>query len=798
MIQIQGPLCCKDGIRGYGSTASGVTFIGIAPGRDEYTRTKKPLTGPSGKLLDAVLDAIGIPREEVYCTNLICWWKDGPTKEDIAVCSTRLKQELAIVKPKLIVLLGKIACESVLGIAFSKARGAVIKDKDGQLYLVTNHPAACLHRAVTQVEKEVQINTAYDLARDFTKIPRILHNEYEWIEPTYTLIDTPQQAQTFLDSLPKDIPVALDIETNYDKEYEKAHPFTSKIICIGIGWSDSHCTILTESALVPQLVWPLDVEWTFHNGPFDTQQIAKELGTWLPIKRDTMAASVAWDERSIRGLHKLKVLLRELVGSDFYEEDDHKVGPQAQAAQTIHKATVGNNGKLVSTPPEPYNEQAQLAKLYLYNAKDVCGTVRLERFLDHRLTEDNVQAVYRNISLPLSEVLARSQLRGIYVSPRNMLEVLEVLEPIYNDTQQNLAAMSAFAGFPNLNSNSPKQLMAMFEAEGVSIPNTRKATLQEYMEQNQSPFMETLLKYRTVQKLLRNYLLDVQKHVMNDSRIHPTAFIIGSVTGRLTYRNPAMQTLPKPKTVGELGIIRKIFAATNPDYILLEADYAQIEAWIAAYVSEDPVLLADLQSGNWHTKTTEDVFGITRATVTAHEWAFYYDAGKHLNYGCLYEEGPSGLMKRPPIGLGCDMATARQYHQRWYNRYIVFDAWRKSIKKLAVQQGYIQTPFGRKRRFPFIVNDHQLRQIVNAPIQSIANDYTLTSIIKLAKPFQQLDTHLLFLEHDGTYLEVNRKHLDEVKGLLYETMQAPPFPDMPSVKIEIETGPNLAELAKGG
>lgn len=782
---IQGPSCCADGVSGYGQP-NNVMFIGIAPGQDEWRRTKKPFTGQSGKLLDELLIAAGTARSAVYCTNLICWWKDAPTKEDISICATRLKQELAIIKPKLIVLLGKIACESVLGIAFAKARGAVIQ-QNNQLYLVTNHPAACLHRAVTLPEKEVQINVAYDLARDFNKIPRILANEYKWIEPTYTLINTPHEAQTFLDSIPKTVPVALDIETNYDKEYEKSHPFTSKIICIGIGWELDHCTILTESALVPQLKWPLDVEWTYHNGPFDTQQIAKELGTWLPIKRDTMAASYTYDERSIRGLHKLKVLLRELVGSDFYEEDDHRVG------QLVQQAIV-KDGKL--TLVQAPNEQEQLAKLYLYNAKDVTGTVRLERFLDKKLTEEGVQSVYRNISLPLSEVLARSQLRGIYVSPKNMLEVIDVLEPIYNDTQASLAAMATSAGFPNLNSNSPKQLQAMFESEGLTLPNTRKATLQEYMDTNESPFMSTLLKYRTVHKLLRNYLLDIQKHVLSDSRVHPTAFIIGTSTGRLTYKDPTMNTLPKPKTVGELGIIRKIFAATTPDYILLEADYAQIEAWIAAYLSEDPVLLADLQSGNWHTRTTEDVFKVTKATTTANQWATYYDGGKHLNYGCLFEEGPMGLTRRPPIGMGCDLATAKAYHQRWYQRYNIFDQWRKNIKKQAIADGFIQVPSGRKRHFPFIVNDHQLRQIVNAPIQIIANDYTLMSIIKLAKPFRQLDTHLLFLEHDGTYLEVARRNLDEVKGLLHEVMEAPPFPGMPSVKIEIETGPSLAELEK--
>lgn len=780
MTQMQGPSCCVDGVRGYGKP-NNIAFIGIAPGQVEWQKTKRPLTGPSGKLLDALLEAVDIPRSEVYCTNLICWWKDGPTKEDILVCAPRLQQELALVKPKLIVLLGKIACESILNLPFAKARGAVIH-RDNQLYLVTNHPAACLHRGVTLPEKEVQINVAYDLARDFSKIPRILAGEYQWIEPTYTLINTPHKAQVFLDSIPKDRPVALDIETNYDKEYEESHPFTSKIICIGIGWELDHCTILTEQSLVPQLIWPLDVEWIYHNGPFDTQQIAKELDTWLPIKRDTMAASYAYDERSIRGLHKLKVLLRELVGSTFYEEDDHRIGERVQ------QAIISPAGNLVLTH---IDSQEQLAKLYLYNAKDVTGTVRLERFLDKKLTEDNVQSVYRNILLPLSEVLARSQLRGIYVSPKNMLEVIDILEPIFDSTQQGLATMAASVGFPNLNIRSPKQLMAMFESEGLELPNTRKATLQEYMDTNESPFMSTLLKYRTVHKLLRNYLLDIQKHVLSDSRVHPTAFIIGTSTGRLTYRNPAMQTLPKEKTVGkELGIIRKIFAATTDDYTLLEVDYAQIEAWLGAYFSEDNALLTDLQSSDWHTTVAQEMFHVS---TTDSQFKFYRDAAKHINYGSMYGEEARGLTRRPPIGLGCDLQTAQDYLNRWRAHYPIFVQYQKQQQKKAQQIGYIQTPFGRKRRFPFIVNDHQLRQAVNCEIQSAASDYTLISAIKLYQPLQKLDTHLLFVEHDALYYEVNKRHLQEVMSLIEEIMQAPPLPELPAVKVVITIGPNLVD-----
>lgn len=768
-VQVAGPKCCDrpDGITGYGAQDAKVVFIGIAPGRDEATKSKRPLTGPSGKLLDAVLlDGAGLRRDEVYCTNLICWWNDAPTKEEIQVCHPRLKSELELIKPKVIVLLGKLACETMLpDLKFGKARGAVIRRVESWglvYYLPTYHPAASLHKGTTAMEKELQINAAYDLVRDLTKLPRILSSEYEWIEPTYTVIDKFDDAQWLLTGvLPKDRPVALDIETSYDKEHEKYHPFDHSITCIGIGWKEDHCYIIVPPAVSKELVWPTDVQYVYHNGMFDTQEMRRELGVHLPISQDTMLESGMCDERSIRGLHKLKSLQREWIGSDFYEEEEHKTDDE----------------------------------LLLYNAKDVCGTVRLHSHLNKWMHDEGTVDVYNNLVLPMSEILAEAQYRGIYVNQNYVGEIARTLGTEFFKLDAELKEFARdVLGAPEFNHNSPIQVKKLMEFQGYPLKDTRKATLQELLEREDIPFVQKLLRYRMLYRLIKVYLLDVTTQVKYDGRVHPHAFLLGTVTGRLSYRAPAMNTLPKEKTVGELGIIRKLFSATNDDYVLLEADYQQIEAWIGQYLSQDQVLLEDMSSGSWHDKTTTDVFGVTKETCTAQEWKFYRDAGKHLNYGCFFEEGPEGLTRRPPIGMGCDMATARAYHTKWFQRYAEYDKWRKRIKLEAQRDGYIQTPFGRKRRFPLVVNDHQLRQMVNSPIQSIANDYTFTANIRMHKRLQELDTHLLFIEHDGTYLEVPKKHLQEVLHYVKETMETPPLPGLPSVPVTIEVGPTLAEL----
>ncbi len=105
VVVYQGPDCHPGCVRSYGSPLGEVVFIGISPAKDEITRTHRPLTGPSGQLLNACLEAIELERKNYYCTNLVCTWMDEPSESYIEACWERLKNELLSLKPKLIVLL---------------------------------------------------------------------------------------------------------------------------------------------------------------------------------------------------------------------------------------------------------------------------------------------------------------------------------------------------------------------------------------------------------------------------------------------------------------------------------------------------------------------------------------------------------------------------------------------------------------------------------------------------------------------------------------------------------------------
>lgn len=777
---IQGPACCSrtDGIRGYGGLDSSIMFVGIAPGRDEALRTKRPLTGPSGYLLDRMLESQGISRDSVYCTNLICWWNDSPTKEEMAICHPRLMREIRLVNPKVIVTLGKLACEALLGIPFVKARGSVIRT-ESYIWIPTYHPAACLHKATNAREKDAQINIAYSLVRDLEKLG-LTELCKEWSEPSYQLVQTVAGAQHIIDNLvAQGEPIALDIETNYDKEWEQAHPFDSDIVCIGIGNNPLYCYVLVlQPNEWAQLKWPTDAQYVYHNGPFDTQEIMRHTGQWLPIGGDTMYQSYSLDERNPKkgepgaGLHKLKHLAREFVGAGFYEEDDHKLPRDTE---------------------DPEYKQ-QLSKLIEYNAKDVVYTWRLH---DHQAKKMDAsdKRVYEELLLPASHVLREAQYRGIYVDQEALHRISEVFITEYMElsTRLNKWAKETL-GAPDFNPNSPAQVKKMLDYQGYSLDNTAKATLLNLLDDEPDvEFVPELLRLRTLGKLVKTYLTGINRQLKYDGRAHPHFYLLGTVTGRLSYQ--LVQTLPKEKTVRDLQIVRSVFRATNDDYVLLEADYAQIEGWIGAYLAEDQVLWDALASGDWHTATTVNLFGKPQSAYTSKgEWDAARDAGKHINYGIFFNESAQGLTRRPPIGIGCDLPTAQQYLSRWKAIYHKFVQYQKEQMRLAKEEAYIETPFGRKRRFPVIVNDHQLNQAVNCRIQSTAGDYSLSSAIRLKPKLDKLDTHLLFCEHDALYYEVALRHLPEAMETIRNEMERPPLPELPSIRVTVDLGPDLAHL----
>lgn len=779
---VTGPSCHEPGCRGYGNVYNGVVFIGIAPGKDEV-RTGKPLTGPSGVIFNNILRGLdlGFDRTGVYCTNLICWWKDDPSPFEAAICHDRLDQELKQIKPKLIVLFGKIVAEIFLGRPFGKLRGGVQWNTEYNCYVLTTyHPAALLHQLTERSKKGRDDTTVYDFVRDLRKIPDILNwgPRAPQAEIRYRVVNSSEQAQNVLDNLPRsyDWPIVIDVETKYDKDDDEEFDVTSDHLrCVGVG-TDNYCWVFTPRALFntegkPAISWPADLWYTMHNAIFDAQVMRQDLGVWIGVKEDTMLQSYSLDERS--GIHKLKTLAREYLAAPFWEED-----------------AKGKSKSLVETPPDI---------LYNYNAHDVIYTARLCNFFRKKQEEDNVRRIYNRILIPAVNMYKEVSYYGVHIDTK-LQDVFAVLwGQEWLDREAELQEWAKEEGWiGEINFQSPKQLAdLLFKIMSLPIikytetgqPSTDKEVLDELSEV--SEFVVALIELRRLSKMLNAYVINLRKLTRADGRAHPKVKLHSSVNGRPSFTDPALQTIPAPYQYEDsFGHLRELFCAT-PDntngedpWVLIDADLGKAEIWTAYTYSRDPQMYTDLTGGDYHTDTATTVMEIPREQVTKQDRVNM----KRVTFGVMYYREAKSLSKKNG-GIDSTVATAQKYINRFFQRNHVYYEWFLNAIKSIKDTGEIISKTGRKRRIIILGNEARAaKQAVNNPIQSTANDVLLDAAIEIHPKIKAIGGHIVLTVHDAIVVEVRQSRSEEAFQIIHDSMTAQRFDGVVPIPVEIKMG----------
>lgn len=753
--QVYGPKCHENGITGYGNPESGVIIVGIAPGRNEVIQCK-PFVGASGQLLDQILEGVGWSREKVYCTNLICWYKDSPTPDELAACSHRLKAEIEKFEPHLVITLGKLASEYIGNDELKNLRGRAYWHTGGFYHLSTYHPAAILRGGTYFI---------HDLVRDLNKIQLVMSWPKGGVDKVPYVIVTDQAAQqSVLDNLPRDTFVALDIETT-SKEIDEMDVFVDDLLCLSI--SDGIRTYVFPADNVHNLQWPTDIRWTFHNGMFDVQGLRRYLGFTLPIVHDTLLMSYNIDER--KGIHSLKSLSREFCGAGFYEAETKKY----------------RNGKLHQVAPE---------KVWYYNAHDAAYTARLAPTLYKIQSEDNVLPVYNNILLPAANAFVDIQYRGTYVDQEELKRLAKDWLPRYLKMEQKLIKYAQELGWQGeINLNSPQQVSKLlYQIVGlVGGPSVDKKHLDSLRKEHK--FVDQLLSYRQLDHVINSYVLGIMDDIKRDGRVHAQVLLNGTTTGRLSYRKPPLQTIPQPYQIGaEYGQIRNIFAPADDEHVIVETDYEKIEVWGAYIVSGDPTLYADLCSSDFHRNVAATIFNVPYEQVTS----LQRKNSKFVTFGMMYGRGPASLAVNE---LQCSFSEAKEFVDNWKARYHVYVDWTERMKREVQENGELVSPTGRKRRFKLFDRENlvdQLNKAVNAPIQCMASDCNLSAMIELHRRLAPLDSYILWLIHDAIVFEVSKKNIKEALHVIKDVQTSPRFPGLPGLPIEIKIGRNWGKTVE--
>lgn len=385
---------------------------------------------------------------------------------------------------------------------------------------------------------------------------------------------------------------------------------------------------------------------------------------------------------------------------------------------------------------------------YVYNAhRNLAAT------LQGQLKSVQGEKIYQELDLPLARILLSMERWGIRIDKELLAKQSVGLE---HDIAQLEKEIHAAAG-ESFNVGSPKQLgVILFEKLGLPVGKKTKtgySTDEEVLLGLDHPIAKMILQWRELSKLKSTYVDALPAMIdPKDDRVHTSFNQALTTTGRLSSTQPNLQNIPIRTERGQQ--VRKAFIAA-PRMKLLSVDYSQIELRILAHISEDPNMCrAFADDLDIHAATAAEVFGVPLKEVTSDQRR----SAKAVNFGIAYGQGAFGLAEN----LGISRTEAKEIIDRYFNRFKNVREYIDSTVKLAHEQGYVETLFGRRRYIEELSSKNMAlkkfgeRAAINAPIQGTASDLVKKAMIEV---FEKVPVRMLLQVHDELIFEETEENL---------------------------------------
>ena len=462
----------------------------------------------------------------------------------------------------------------------------------------------------------------------------------------------------------------------------------------------------------------------------------------------------------------------------------------AKNEYTIEKLTSEYFGTVIEKP-----EVKQLSLLddvetdrSEYLAKCAVALGVLNDRIGDKIKENGQEKLYQEVELPLVTVLAHLEINGFLVDDNQLKKFADKLgEKI--DALTNEIYMLAGEEF---NINSPKQLGVILfeklELKPVKKTKTGYATNADVLEKlrDKHPIVNFIMEYRQLAKLKSTYCDGLTAVVNpNTHRIHSVFTQTVTVTGRLSSTEPNLQNIP---TRTELGReIRKMFVAKE-GYVLVDADYSQIELRVLAHIANDETMINAFRNNeDIHAVTASQVLGIPLEDVTKEQRS----SAKAVNFGIVYGIGEFSLAQ----DLHISVKEAKAYIESYLEKYHGVRNYMESIKEQAKKDGYVKTMLNRIRYIPELKSpNYNIRQFgervaLNTPIQGTAADIIKLAMVRVDNRLinEGLKSKLILQVHDELIVEAHKDEVDKVKQILSEEMQGAMELNVP-LKVDMSTG----------
>lgn len=436
-------------------------------------------------------------------------------------------------------------------------------------------------------------------------------------------------------------------------------------------------------------------------------------------------------------------------------------------------------------------DQIPVDKAAAYAAEDAEITLQLHNKL-FPLIPESVQSVFTDIEMPLVTVLADIERRGVLIDAVTLEQHGKRLKERIHALEQEALQL---AGRP-FNLNSPKQLQEiLFDSHKLPIiaktptgqPSTAESVLQELAYDYR--LAAVILEYRSLTKLVSTYIDTLPKKINPKTlRVHTSYNQAVTATGRLSSSEPNLQNIPIRSEEGRL--IRTAFIAPE-NFLILAADYSQIELRIMAHLSQDENLLKAFALG-WdiHAATASEIFQIPLNEVSSEQRR----RAKAVNFGLIYGMSSFGLAKQ----IGVERQDAQYYIDTYFQRYPKVLEYMNRTRQQAHQLGYVETLFGRRLYLPEINARNLVRQkaaertAINAPMQGTAADIIKKAMITIAKwqnEQKNPPAKMIMQVHDELVFEVYDKEVEASKKMIRELMEHAVKLSVPLV-VSIGTGSN--------
>ncbi|MGS2740771.1 DNA polymerase I [Sinomicrobium sp. M5D2P17] len=611
---------------------------------------------------------------------------------------------------------------------------------------------------VTKAQDNIQFDLFGSPAEETTTTPAVssLYNTIETTPHHYQYVNTPLGRKLLQQKLMLQSSVCFDTETTSLKSLQ------AQLVGIAFSW---------ETGKGYYVAFPEDQE--------ETATILEEFRPFFEAEQiEKIGQNLKYDIKvlsnyNIRVKGKLfdTMIAHYLINPDMRHNMDVLAETYLKYQPVSIETLIGKKGK-----NQKSMRSVELGKQTEYAVEDSDITLQLKLLFQGELPNRNALKLFEEIEAPLVQVLADMEIEGIRVNTDFLKSLSHALDKDVKELEKNIYEQAG----EEFNLASPKQLGPILFEKLKLVDKPKKTKTGQYSTAEDvlsylakdNKIVEDILMWRQLQKLQNTYV-DALPNEINPktNRVHTVYSQAVAATGRLSSNNPNLQNIPIRTERGRQ--VRKAFIPRNEDYILLAADYSQIELRIIAALSEEENMIKAFKEGeDIHASTAARVFGVPLEEVTREQRS----NAKTVNFGIIYGVSAFGLSNQTTLSR----SEAKELIDTYYKTYPKLRAYISDQIHFAQDHGYVETILGRRRYLPDINSRNQVvrgaaeRNAVNAPIQGSAADIIKIAMINIHQKLREgnFKTKMLLQVHDELVFDAFKSELDTIKPLIKSEMES--------------------------